>query len=210
MDGYYKQVYPKDKIVLHHTAGSHQPHWVCDGWLAAKKKIGTAFVIGGKANPPFKDEYDGMIVQYYDDQFWSHHLGISETNYGITKASVGVELCNYGGLIQNRQGQFLTYVNSLVPPDQVTKCSFRGFDWFEAYTEKQIEALKTLLLDIAARHTIDLHEGIYKMLKNGKKAFELQTSALAGKPGIWTHSNFRRDKSDCSPQEALIEMILSL
>lgn len=210
MDGYYKQAQVKDKICLHHTGGSHNPFWVIDGWMAAKKKIGTAWVIGGKANPPYKDEHDGRIVNYYMDQYWSHHLGIREANYQITKATVPIELCNYGGLIQNSSGQFLTYVNSLVPPDQVTKCSFRGYEYFEAYTVNQIEALKTLLLDIASRHTIDLHEGMYKMLKNGKKAFELQTSALSGKPGLWSHGNYRRDKTDVAPQENLIEMILSL
>ena len=213
MENWYKQVFKKDKIVLHHTAGSHQPHWVIDGWNANKKKIGTAWVIGGKANPPYKDEYDGKVVNYFNDDYWSHHLGIRETGYAITKASIGIELCNYGGLVKNSQGQFgqfLTYVGTLVPPDQVTECEFRGFKYYETYTDAQLESLKTLLLNISSHHNIDLHEGLYKMLKNGNKAFELQTSALSGKPGLWTHANYRRDKTDCSPQFKLIEMILSL
>lgn len=207
---YYKQVFPKDKIVLHHTAGSHQPYWVCDGWNAQKKKIGTAWVIGGKANPPFENLYDGLCVKYYDDQYWSHHLGITETNYGITKASIGIELCNYGGLVKNNNGQYLTYVGTPVPEDQVVSCDFRGFKFYEAYTDAQLSTLKYLLLDIANRHNIDLHEGLYKLLKTGKNAFDLQTSALSGKPGLWTHVNVRRDKTDCSPQDKLIEIILSL
>lgn len=210
MDNWYKQVFPKDKIVLHHTAGSHHPHFVIDGWNANKKKIGTAWVIGGKANPPWPDLFDGEKVNYYDDKYWSHHLGISETNYNITKASIGVELCNYGGLVKNQHGQFLTYVGTLVPDNQVVRCEFRGFAYYELYSDLQIHRLKYLLLDIANRHNIDLHEGLYKMLKNGNKAFEMQTSALSGKPGLWTHTNYRRDKTDCSPQANLIEMVLSL
>lgn len=210
MENYYKQVFKKDKIVLHHTAGSHNPHWVLDGWNANKKKIGTAWVIGGMANPPYKDVFDGDVVNYYDDKYWSHHIGIPESNYHITKPSIGIELCNYGYLVKNNYGTYLTYVGTVVPPEQVVSCDFRGFSFYEAYTEAQIIKLKALLLDIAERHTIDLHEGLYKMLKNGNKAFEYQTSARSGRPGLWTHGNFRKDKWDCSPQGKLIDMILSL
>lgn len=209
---YYPQHYPKKQIVLHHTAGSHHPGWVADGWDANKKKIGTAWIIGGKANPPFKDDQDGRVVEYFPDTAWAHHLGISDSNYAITKASIGIELCNYGQLILNKTGQYLTYVNSLVPPDQVVRLDkpFRGYEFFEAYTEAQIESLRVLLLDIASRHNIDLHEGMYKLLKNGGRAFEMQTSALGGKPGLYTHVNYRRDKIDCYPHPGLVEMILNL
>lgn len=40
--------------------------------------------------------------------------------------------------------------------------------------------------------------------------FGLNSAALAGKPGVWTHVNFRKDKSDCHPQPQLIEMLISL
>lgn len=207
---FYKQKVTKDKIVLHHTAGSHQPHWVIDGWEANKRKVGTPWVIGGMANPPYKNEFDGTVVKYFDDEYWAHHLGIVERGYFITKSSIGIETCNYGGLIKNKYGQYLTYVGSLVPEDQVAECDFRGYKYYEAYTELQLISLRMLLLDIASRHNIDLHLGLYALIKAGKKAFEKQSSALAGKPGLWSHGSYRSDKTDCSPQEALIEMILSL
>ena len=40
--------------------------------------------------------------------------------------------------------------------------------------------------------------------------FGLNSAALTGKPGLWTHVNFRGDKSDCHPQPQLIEMLISL
>ena len=46
--------------------------------------------------------------------------------------------------------------------------------------------------------------------KVGACPFEMNEDALAGNPGIWSHSNVRRDKSDVSPQPQLVELILSL
>lgn len=40
--------------------------------------------------------------------------------------------------------------------------------------------------------------------------FELQNAALLGQEGIWTHTNYRKDKSDMSPQPELLQMIKSL
>lgn len=207
---YYPSHYMKKQIVLHHTGGSHQPHWVCDGWRAQKKKIGTAYVIGGKANPPYLDEWDGEVIKYFPEWAWAHHLGISESNYGISKATIGIELCSYGQLIRTLAENYITYVGTVVPEDQVVQVDFRGFQYWERYSEKQIFSLKELLKGIAERHHIDLREGLQKLLRNGNKAFELQSSALAGKPGLWTHTNYRRDKLDCSPQPDLVQMIMEL
>ena len=49
----------------------------------------------------------------------------------------------------------------------------------------------------------------YKEALKGK-AFELNKQALAGAEGVWTHTNVRSDKTDLSPQPAVIEMIKSL
>ncbi|MEQ8330025.1 MAG: N-acetylmuramoyl-L-alanine amidase [Longimicrobiales bacterium] len=46
--------------------------------------------------------------------------------------------------------------------------------------------------------------------KVGTSAFEYDDDALAGKPGVWTHTNVRKDKTDCSPQPKLIKMLKSL
>jgi N-acetyl-anhydromuramyl-L-alanine amidase AmpD len=212
--GFYKQKLPKNKIVLHHTAGSHNPYYVVDGWRANKNKVGTAYVIGGMDNNiklPYPDLYDGTILEYFNPDHWAHHLGINETNYAITKSSVGIELCNYGYLIKNDRFQYLTYHGQVVPESQVEQCKFRGYDYYEKYTEAQIQSLKELLLELATRYSIDLHEGIYTLLKKGNKSFEYQSSAIQGKGGLWTHTNYRKaGKWDCSPQSGLVEMILSL
>lgn len=160
--GYYKQKQPKTKIVLHHTAGSHNPYYVIDGWRANKNKVGTAYVIGGMNG--WKDDHNGKVLEYFNPDHWAHHLGINETNYAITKSSVGIELCNYGYLIKNESNQFITYNGVVIPYSEVAECKFRGFDFYERYTDAQIQSLKELLLELATRYAIDLHDGIYTLL----------------------------------------------
>jgi hypothetical protein len=44
----------------------------------------------------------------------------------------------------------------------------------------------------------------------GTSAFEFNSAAFSGAPGLWTHTNVRPDKSDCYPDPLLKQMILSL
>jgi hypothetical protein len=50
----------------------------------------------------------------------------------------------------------------------------------------------------------------YAVQSIGRSAFEFNPLTLTGYPGVWTHSNIRTDKSDCSPQPNLITMLMSL
>jgi hypothetical protein len=40
--------------------------------------------------------------------------------------------------------------------------------------------------------------------------WEYSKIALNGSPGIWSHSSFRKDKSDCFPQKELMQVIEEL
>ena len=50
----------------------------------------------------------------------------------------------------------------------------------------------------------------YAVNSVGKNGFEYNAQALNGDSGLWTHTNVRKDKTDCSPQQILIDLILSL
>lgn len=214
MENYYKQAHPKKIIVLHDTNGGHNPLYVAQWWEQQNKKIGTAYIIGGIGNSSDgtdQDSHDGELIEYFPPQYWAHHLGLKgETNYAITKASIGIEICNYGPIVKAGDTYLNTY-KSRVPASQVIPCKFRGFDYYEAYTDKQLETTKALLIELADAFSIDIRSGLQSLLKKGANAFEYQTSAVAGRPGLWTHTNYRKsDKWDCSPQPKLIDMILSL
>lgn len=219
-DEYYHEVFEKDTIFIHHTAGSHRPDSTVVCWEHDKNKDGlslkvaTAYVIGGVSTRDPKDNsWDGVIVNAFDDKYWAHHLGSKSPNNAIlNKKSISIEVCNYGPLILGKDGNFYNYVKSIVPKEQVTTLSkpFKGYIYYHSYTNKQLESLKLLLQDIAKRHPkINLKKGLQEIINNND-CFEFNQAALKGYPGLWTHTNVRTDKSDMYPHPKLIELIKSL
>ena len=219
-DEYYNEIFEKDTIYIHHTAGSHRPDWTVASWEHDKNKQGltlkvaTAYVIGGISTRDSKDvAWNGVIVNAFDDKFWAHHLGSTSANNSIlNKKSVAIEVCNYGPLVKGKDDNFYNYVKGLVPKEQVTTLAkpFKGYTYYHSYTSAQIESLKWLLQDIARRHSkINLKKGLQELLGNDD-VFELNQVALKGYPGLWTHTNIRSDKSDMYPHPELLKMIASL
>lgn len=219
---YYKDVVEKTTILLHHTAGSHRPDWVIDGWERDRSKSGgqlavaTAYVIGGISTTDRNIDFDGVIYKAFEDKYWAHHIGMEAVNNKIlNQQSIGIEICNYGPIIKTKDGIFLNYVNKPVPVDMVAELDepFRGFKYYHKYTDKQLVALKELILDIKARYPkIDLKKGLLESLVNQKAglALEQNSNALKGNSGIWSHTNFRKDKFDVWPQIQLINLLKSL
>ncbi|MFL5764187.1 MAG: N-acetylmuramoyl-L-alanine amidase [Bacteroidia bacterium] len=218
---YYDEVIRKDTIYIHHTAGSHHPDYTIAGWNADKTKNGqqlkvaTAYVIGGLSTTDKDASWDGVICRAFPEDRWAHHLGLTATNNAqLNSKSIAIEICNYGPITKSNDGKFYNYVNKPVPAEMVIELEkpFQGYKFYHRYTDKQIAALKELLLDLAVRFKIDLKSGLKPLLmqNKGADAFLISPDALAGKPGLWTHTNVRKDKFDCSPQDNLISMIKSL
>lgn len=217
---YYTEVFEKDTVYIHHTAGSHRADWVVNGWdkdktsTGAVLKVATAYVMGNSSTRDSKDtEWDGVVVKAFEDKYWAHHLGCkTANNVTLNKKSIGIEICNYGPLTLGKDGNYYTYVNSQVPKEMVVTLDkpFRGYTHYHAYTVKQLEALKELLIDIAARHPkVNLKKGLKEYI-GVLGSFEVNQSALKGSPGVWSHSNVRKDKFDVYPHPQLIELIKSL
>ena len=211
----------KNTIYLHHTAGSHRADWTIDGWnkdrtaTKSRLRVATAFVIGGldKAGSD-KDGMDGKVFRAYNEDFWASHLGLKTANNNqLNKQSIGIEICNYGPITKTNSGKFLSYVNSEVNPSQVCDLGyqFRGYQFHHKYSNRQIASLKELLLFLKGKYNIDLKKGLVPVLDNPKgTGFELNNDALAGKPGVWSHTSVRKDKFDIHPQDELIAMLKSL
>ncbi|MGB3076931.1 MAG: N-acetylmuramoyl-L-alanine amidase, partial [Chitinophagales bacterium] len=175
----------------------------------------TAFVIGGISTTDKDGKWDGVICKCFPEEKWAHHLGTTAANNAqLNKESIGIEICNYGPITKSANGMLLNYVNKPVPKEMVVELAkpFQGYKLYHKYSDKQLAAIKELLLDLAARFNIDLKSGLQPLLNQnkGNDAFLLNKDALAGKPGLWTHTNVRTDKFDCSPQDNLIAMIKSL
>lgn len=199
-DQYIVEETKKSIIVIHHTAGGSAQSSI-EGWKKDPQKIATHVVI----------DRDGTIYQCYSSKYWAYHLGLKEELFhqhglqyqNIDKISLSIELANYGEVIQKEDKKWYnTYGGVINNGVTIYSIPFKNIHYFESYTSLQIESLKQLILFWSAKFSIplDYHEDMWDVSNN----------ALKGQSGIWTHVSFRKDKSDCHPQEDLKEMLKSL
>jgi hypothetical protein len=123
--------------------------------------------------------------------------------------SVGIEVNNFGWI---RDGK--TYVNTTALPSQIVTLDkpFRGHKTWHRYSDTQISVLKNWILFIADRDNIDVRKGLPELIKTkGVGAFDFfDIDYVTKNPGLWNHTNVRRDKTDMFPQQELIDMLLSI
>lgn len=201
---------------IHDTAGWDNPYNTVHDWNTDKRgRVATQYVIGG-SNILNRTAHDGRVVECFPNNYLGWHTGKVGNHMLVAVRSVGVELNNFG-FLRERNGKFYTWTNVEVPEDQVCDLGFehRGQRYYHAYSPKQIESLRLLLKHVQEIYpNINIRNGITAMLKQGvtpKEAFSFNEDAYWGRTtGLWTHTNVRSDKSDCSPQPILIEMLKSL
>lgn len=208
---------PTEKVYLflHHTAGWNNPYSVIKSWNNDDRgRIGTQFVIGGISIKDGDSKHDGEVVECFPDGGYAYHLG-ANGSAKLHPKSVGIEICNFGQLTK-KGDKFYNYVNVEVPAKYVCDLGykFRGFQYWHAYTDAQIESTRLLIGEIAKRHPkLNISKGLKAWLKTKTpaEAFEFNLDAYNGKvEGLLTHTNTRKDKFDLSPQPKMIEMIKAL
>jgi len=223
-DEYYKEETAKNTIWLHHTAGGSRPDWTIGGWekdfkkdesgnpvldeegKPANLKVGTQFVIGRRSSSTDDTTWDGVILRAFEEKFWSYHLGISSKNSRmLNSSSIGIEICNYGPL-KLKDGKFYNYVNKPIRETDVVELSkeFRGYKYYEKYTDLQLENTRKLILHLKNTYNIDIQSGIYN-----EDWFEYSENWFST-GGLRSHTQVRKDKFDVFPQEELIQMLNSL
>jgi hypothetical protein len=229
---YVDKITSKKYIFIHHTAGRSNPYTCIDHWAKDQRgRIGTHFVIGGidsKLNAKLSNKdsapHDGLILQAIPEKNYGFHLGPVKSNYMHTH-SLSIELCS-AGYLKKKGDKFYTWYNEEVHPSQVAELEheFKGYKYYHKYSDKQIKALKALLILLSNKHDIDLQTGLIKMLKpifniedaslKAKKqslVFDYNEDMCQGKvTGLLSHSNVRKDKSDVFPQAELIQMLKSI
>lgn len=200
---YYSQVHPKKIIVLHHTVSGDGVEGDVNWWNNTSEKVATAYII----------DRSGNIYQAFDDKYWAHHLGVTQshlksfksttTNQRLNEMSIGIEIDSWGGLTEKNK-KWYNAVGKEMPLEKVIvlKKPYRGFRAFEKYTKEQIESVKELILHLNKKYGIKLDYF--------ENMFEYNEKAVKGYHGIWSHTSFRPDKSDIYPDEDLIKMLKSL
>lgn len=200
-DRYIKKEYTKTQIVLHHTVSNGSALDVAKFWKTLPTRIGTCMIL----------ERDGTLNQLFSSKYYAGHLGLKPDHfieYGIpytdlNKSSIGIEIISWGGLKEKNSKLYNAYDKEVVN-ETVVKLDkpYRGYSYFHSYTGSQIETLRKLLLYWGNRYNIplDYRENIWDICED----------ALEGEPGVFTHTSFRKDKSNCFPQKELVEMLKSL
>lgn len=195
---YIKQVFEKTQIFLHYTAGGPSAKNVIDYWNSDEPQISTAYVIDGNT---------GIIYECFNPDYWSYHLGVKGTKGRLDKASVGIEICAYGPLVE-KKGKFYAwpknYSSVIIPNERVCSLDrdFRGFHHFHALSDEQIASLEMLLSFLIEKYDIKVQSSF------DPTWFDYNPSVIANTlPGIWSHTTVRKDKFDLYPDTRIIEML---
>jgi len=180
---YFKEVFPKRNIVLHHTVSS-TARSALTWWGIDRQRIGTAYVI----------DKDGTIYEAFQPEYWAHHLGLkTSNNVALNRCSIGIELANEGPLRFDGLGYRWNFSPTTkgVPYKGLgyTFAKWRGYECWAEYTEQQYQALNELLPMLLDR--FKLEPTICPDLEFNAR--------VADKYSIYAHCNIRRDKSDVSP-----------
>ena len=198
---YYQEEFPKKQIVLHHTVSNGNANNVMSWWAKTPAKVGTAFII----------DRVGVIHQCFSSKYWAHHLGTkAKNNKQLNQESIGIELCSWGPLKRKENPmlkgspKFFSSTGTEIPKEEVVKLEkpFRGHLYYQKYTSSQLKSMQILVNYLCETYNIP---------KNyNADMWDYSRLAMNGNPGIYSHTSFRKDKSDCFPQKELIEILSEL
>lgn len=191
-DQYYAQAFQKKFIFLHHTAGGNVSGAI-QWWNSKPDHVSTAYIIGR----------DGKTYQCFDPKYWAYALGL-KGGTAIERASIQIELVAWGKL-SKRGDKFYSSTGEVVPAKDVItfKDMYRDCYFYQSYTPEQLLSLKVLLVKLVKQFGIKVQP-----LTN---FWYYNKDWLSNpKPGIWSHSTVRKDKSDIMPQKELITLLYSL
>ncbi len=192
---YYSTEHPKQRIVLHFTAGN------------LRSDIQSLTRPNVHISVPFVIARDGTIYLLFPSRYWSGHLGEGVGNKKGTgnpqdKATIGIELSNYGYLVPSN-GKLET-IYSRVKNPKTGKigpvdlyCSqddhkaytridvpFREQTFFPSYTPQQLDSLTVLLRFLTTKYNIP------RQFLPVDKRF-IAFNELVNFKGIVSHVNYR-------------------
>lgn len=208
---YFHEEYQKKQIVLHHTVSGPGIDGDVSTWANGKYNVGVSIIV----------DRNGVAWQLFPSKYWAYHLGTGD--HDLDRHSVAIEIDNWGGLIRgdgttkqfgkNEDGTprmiftatgkyYAYYGNAVNVLMQEYPQGYRGYNYFEKYTLAQIKTVGELILFWGNKYNIPLYNNI--------SMFNLSQEALGEKPGVWTHTSYRIDKSDIHPQPEMSEMLQSI
>src|SRR5690606_39081127 len=192
---FYNTAYPKDRIVIHFTAGQ------------LRSDLETLTKNNYHVSVPFVIARDGTIYQLFSSKGWSGHIGKGIGNIGTgnaqDKRTIGIEISNYG-ILKEANGRLETIYSkpgaadvycSLEQKELYTKLGvpFRGESYYPNYTSQQYNSLIVLLRYLTATYNIPR---AFLPLEKRYKAID----EVLNFKGIVSHVNYRSSgKWDIGP-----------
>lgn len=186
-DGYHQVEHKKDLIVLHFTAG-HSAENAAQWFASRADRVSTPYVI----------DNDGTIFELYDPKYWSFHLGLKGT-HDHDRRSIGIEIANLGplklkqGVLHSWPRDYSQIFCKLEQSERYVKSSYRGFDYYAAYTPAQFNSIAQLVKHLSDRF------GIPYAIPNVDLREQFDVEYFSTYKGIASHQNFRKDKFDVGP-----------
>jgi N-acetyl-anhydromuramyl-L-alanine amidase AmpD len=184
----------KDLIVLHFTAGLSAAS-AFTAWNSTKERVATAYLV----------DLDGAVYEVFPPEMWAPHLGVpgpDNANWILDRRSIGIEIVNPGGLKPapgNPQvlnwwpNSYRTRYCSLAETGRYAALPYRGFKYFAAFPEKQIDAVVQLVTQLCQTFRIPQRFPAEPL----RSACDLKTFATYS--GIASHQNFLAEKTDIGP-----------
>lgn len=93
---------------------------------------------------------EGIVYQHYDNKYYSDYLGIKEAD----KKSVSIVLENMGALYETSKDKYVNWLNEICDESNVVERKWLGFEYWEQYTDAQIESLAELCIELCTQFNI--------------------------------------------------------
>lgn len=196
---YLTQILEKVSLFLHHTENlSAMATW--RWWNQTPERVGTAYVI----------DRDGTAYEFFDPAVHAYHLGITGDDNFHEKHSIGIELVSAGKLYKVKD-EFRFYPlwpnqsrYTVIPKEEVITFEkpFKGFKYYQGYTEAQLETLGKLMKKVLKDFpTIKFENKIDDMFTFDQKIIDEHLS------GVFTHGSVRAEKTDIIPYPAILKVL---
>jgi len=175
-NNYYKTVIPKTQIIVGMSLRKDNRHII----RLQHKEHGDT-----KKWNTYTISRNGTVYQHYDDKYHTDFLGIKEGD----KRSISIVLENMGSLFLLATDKYIDWLNEVCEKENVIEKEWLGYEYWEKFSDKQIESLIGLCKKLCTKHGIpknfiefnNYHKEIHKF------------------KGIVFRSNYIEDSSDMNP-----------
>lgn len=184
---YYKEVFKKEYITFHHTAG-----------LGPMSDIGTLTQPNNHVSTSYVLARSGAIYETFNPIYYSYHIGpkASVSNKEMSRKSIGIEISNIGQLHEDPADKNILLDSYNKPyclksdTQYYVEKTYRGHKYFATYTDEQYKALDTLTTNLCRKFNIQR-----SFVPEGKRYDYFDKLPPVG---IFSHANVRKDKADVS------------